>query len=334
MEALPQAADRRAAPRAPWYGQALLHIQQRRLGCTVVDVSASGLLVVPPARAAKGASLLIDLMLPPQLAPVRLSAVVAREGNVHGHYAWGLQFVDPPVDVQTVISAFVSTTRRRLGAEQAARAGAPSAERAPVSAPYSQVRGPQFRSDPAARVGSPGQPGRYSAAHAGGASASAPGAAARDGSAGSASSGTSARSSSSGTYRRVFATPVSTPVPPSRPGASASSEAIPQLAGITTTAAQPRTQAQRPYPEATPNLGVRVAPRSSSTTAASPTQQRPPLTSAATRRSSMSPTASQRAAARETKDWDENAHCTPLEVRELYQAALSDISGQRKPRKP
>ncbi|MBK6848882.1 MAG: PilZ domain-containing protein, partial [Proteobacteria bacterium] len=101
-------AERRVAPRAPWYGQALLHMQQRRLGCTVVDVSASGLLVVPPARAAKGAALEIDLMLPPHLEPVRLAAVVAREGDVHGHYAWGLRFVDPPPS-----SGNVATTRFR-----------------------------------------------------------------------------------------------------------------------------------------------------------------------------------------------------------------------------
>ena len=36
---------------------------------------------------------------------------------------------------------------------------------------------------------------------------------------------------------------------------------------------------------------------------------------------------------RATRDWDERAHCTPIEVRELYEAALSEVAGHSRSRK-
>lgn len=321
MDAVPQAVERRAAPRAPWYGQALLHIQQRRLGCTVVDISTSGLLVVPPARAPKGAALLIELTLPPQAAPVQLAAVVAREGDVHGHYAWGLRFLDPSPDVQQAIGAFVSSTRRRLGAERAAQGGGvPPADRAPISAPYSQVRTPRFRSDPAARAPAPSGTGLAA----------------------------TSRSSSSGTYHKVYGTPAPAASAPSPRSSSSNPGSSPQLAGMSTTASAARPAPTRAVGETTPHLGVRVARRSSSTAAAAPARPRDPRLEApldprpaphpaakppGAGRGSSAPAQAKRATGRATQDWDERAHCTPIEVRELYQEALSELNGRRGPHK-
>jgi hypothetical protein len=60
--------------------------------CETVNLSESGLLLIPPFSADPGLSLRVDLPLPGLKRPLALPAVLVREGEHDGRYAWGVRF--------------------------------------------------------------------------------------------------------------------------------------------------------------------------------------------------------------------------------------------------
>ena len=87
-------SERRAYPRTAYLSDAVVHAANRHLHCKTLDLSAGGLLLMPPARAGAGLPLVIDLTLTDNPEPLRLSGIVVRETAVGQSYAWGVQFTN------------------------------------------------------------------------------------------------------------------------------------------------------------------------------------------------------------------------------------------------
>lgn len=98
------------APRVPYRIQATLVTADRFYHCEVINLSATGILLLPPVRCCVGASLDVVLPLPGSRAPVQLKGWVVREGEHSGRYALGIDFDLLPIDVLLALMWLVTSS--------------------------------------------------------------------------------------------------------------------------------------------------------------------------------------------------------------------------------
>ena len=115
--------DRRAAKRTDYSASAVLYLGQERLTSRAVNVSAEGMLVIPPVRVSAGSRLRINLTLPALDQILDLNGVVVRETFVEGYAASGIQFEEPSEETRAALQEFVKWTAdgRAKGLSKAVR---------------------------------------------------------------------------------------------------------------------------------------------------------------------------------------------------------------------
>jgi hypothetical protein len=98
--------ERRSASRAPFIVKAVVQVEGERQLCHTLDLSASGMLLVPRTLGAVGARVRVDFPFP-ILRALRLGGVLARESVSYDHYAWGIQFRTVSKHLRQVLNQFV-----------------------------------------------------------------------------------------------------------------------------------------------------------------------------------------------------------------------------------
>lgn len=100
--------DRRAAPRVPFQAKVFLDAMGRRIDCRGSNLSATGMLLFPPARAGVGLAVRVHFVLPgtPQVNTV--GGTLVRNGEVDGTYCLGVCFTDVSADIDQRIREFVA----------------------------------------------------------------------------------------------------------------------------------------------------------------------------------------------------------------------------------
>jgi hypothetical protein len=97
--------------------------------CEVINLSATGILVLPPVRFCVGARLRVVLPFPGYLEPIQLKGRVVREGEHSGRYALGIGFDLLPVDALVALMNLVAgrnTNRPRQTTSSSPRPERPS----------------------------------------------------------------------------------------------------------------------------------------------------------------------------------------------------------------
>ena len=79
----------------------------RTLDCKAANLSASGMLLYPPARARPGLPLRVVFSLPALEERLELDATLVREGTAGGRYAWGVAFTEVAPQVGTLLRTYV-----------------------------------------------------------------------------------------------------------------------------------------------------------------------------------------------------------------------------------
>ncbi|MBW2735583.1 MAG: PilZ domain-containing protein [Deltaproteobacteria bacterium] len=111
--------DRRVAPRCAYSATAVVYVANEQLVCRAIDISTSGMLIIPPTRRERGSFLRVNLSLPSFDEVLDVDAIVVREAEVNGRYAWGVAFHDPDERVVQLLGAFVQwALERRVEPEE------------------------------------------------------------------------------------------------------------------------------------------------------------------------------------------------------------------------
>lgn len=108
--------ERRSGVRVPFYGAAIINAAGRRIACKAIDLSISGMLLLPPAKAKAGLDMQVSFAFPGLDQWISVHAVLVRETTKDNNYAWGIRFRDVPPFVTTYIQNYVRS--RSLGDSQ------------------------------------------------------------------------------------------------------------------------------------------------------------------------------------------------------------------------
>jgi hypothetical protein len=105
--------DRRRAPRAEYSVTTVVYLAQARFTARVLNLSATGLLLIPPVDAEVGAPVHLNLTLPGLDEIIAVDGTLAREEDVEGYRAWGIELRGASDETQALIEAYVGWVRRR-----------------------------------------------------------------------------------------------------------------------------------------------------------------------------------------------------------------------------
>lgn len=111
--------DRRRAGRAAYSITAVVYLRDERFTARVLNLSASGLLIIPPVDAAPGTLVRLNLTLPGLDQIIDVQGVVAREELVEGYRAWGVEFHGTARETAGLLETYVEWARERQLAEEA-----------------------------------------------------------------------------------------------------------------------------------------------------------------------------------------------------------------------
>ncbi len=89
-----------------------MYASDRKLDCVAYNLSESGVLLLPPARARAGLGLRVNLGVAGLPEWIIANAVLAREGEFMGRYAWGVQFTQLTPHSATLLRSYVRRTLR------------------------------------------------------------------------------------------------------------------------------------------------------------------------------------------------------------------------------
>jgi hypothetical protein len=160
--------ERRAAPRVPFFGQGVVRAAGRHVPCTTVDLSATGMLLLPAASARPGLGMRVAFKVDQYLGPVELQAILTREADYRGTYGWGIRFLNVPQRIRELLQLYVE--HRVLADRELAATpprGVEDAESSHDSGFYMKVsrrRRPESDSQPRTGASADSQPGmRHSA---------------------------------------------------------------------------------------------------------------------------------------------------------------------------
>ncbi|MCA9670778.1 MAG: PilZ domain-containing protein [Myxococcales bacterium] len=105
-------SERRSGPRVVYNGEAVVYAAERQLACRARDLSTSGMLIFPPARARPGLQMRIAFSFPGMGEQMVVQATLVREAMVEGHYAWGVRFDAMAPHMGTMLRTFVRRMMR------------------------------------------------------------------------------------------------------------------------------------------------------------------------------------------------------------------------------
>jgi hypothetical protein len=137
--------------RVPYVAQARLWVARKAMSVQTVEVGVSSLLMIAPVRCAPGTAIRIDIPLPGYDRPMPVPAVVARETEVEGEYAWEVTFESLMEGARQALQVFM---------EQELASAAPTAPDTPepTGQGHGQVRTPSRSMQPLEALSSPGSP--------------------------------------------------------------------------------------------------------------------------------------------------------------------------------
>ena len=115
--------ERRSAARISHHGEAIVYVRDRKLDCKIMDLSSTGMLIVPPVSARPGLPMRIDFLIPGAKEWVSATAALVREGRAEGHYAWGVRFDRVAPYHATMLRSFV---RQMLRGDDGSRSSSSS----------------------------------------------------------------------------------------------------------------------------------------------------------------------------------------------------------------
>ena len=364
MDPSHSSGERRTAARISFVGQAVVRAAGRHVPCTTVNLSSTGMLLLPAASARVGLSMRVIFEVKDFLGPLDLDAVLAREADYRGHYGWGVQFVEIQQRVDTLLQLYVR--KRLLGAQPqdpTPPSGAEPLERAD-SGLYFQAKHRSSLHTPSSPQGhvleatpDAGLPNEFEEART-----------ERDPSGGFVALDASPwpvdltvepkptnplwprprdghRKHASDSFRRLFAqrgaragSSSGAGATPGRPGksdplASTARPAAPPLTGIGAPGGIPkRRRVDAAISRSQSASGARPVRLGDSTQEKRMSRTGPPRRGAVEAMHHTGP--KQKAvkqSARDKKgDWGRDSHQTPLEIRNLYQAALAEVDGADK----
>lgn len=96
-----------------------MYVGNQQFTARVVNVSAQGVLIVPPVDQPRGAFIRINLTLPALDRVIDVDGVVTREADVDGYRAWGVQFHEPSAEARALLETFVRWVSARHESESA-----------------------------------------------------------------------------------------------------------------------------------------------------------------------------------------------------------------------
>ncbi len=115
--------DRREFPRIDVHARVVIYASERQLDCVGFNLSERGILVLPPARSQSGLVMRVNIGIAGLPEWITANAVLVREGEYQGRYAWGIEFTQMTPHSASLLR---STIRRTLRGEPIAPAAAPA----------------------------------------------------------------------------------------------------------------------------------------------------------------------------------------------------------------
>jgi hypothetical protein len=134
--------ERRREPRIPFAARADVSLGNDRFVCDLVNISASGALLLPPRTGHPGTFARFNLSLPALDEVLDVDTVVVRETTVDGRYAWGVQFTWMSPRTSALLRAYIQWALRQPPAPTATTSPArpPPAPCPPSPSPEAQRR--------------------------------------------------------------------------------------------------------------------------------------------------------------------------------------------------
>lgn len=103
--------DRRTTHRAAIEIPAVLRVGDRRVTCTVRDLSTTGISLTTGERLAPGIVVRVAFRLPNARVPVEVSGSLVRQSGSRAESTVGLRLVEPDAETMRTIKTFVSRNR-------------------------------------------------------------------------------------------------------------------------------------------------------------------------------------------------------------------------------
>ena len=94
--------NRRRSQRVTVNEHVSVHTAGRRLRCLAINVSATGILIVPPKGAVYGRVLVVRLALN-KSGILAINGTLARQTRIGDTLGWGIQFVKPPANLKRLL---------------------------------------------------------------------------------------------------------------------------------------------------------------------------------------------------------------------------------------
>jgi hypothetical protein len=126
-------------PRIIYVEQATIWAARQSMVCQTINLSETGLLLIPPFSSEPGLTLRVDIPLPGLQRPLVLPAVLVREGEHEGEYAWGVKFELVSADAQKFLRHFLQEQVARQFPDQALEGLLPDGPELQTSTPQQVV---------------------------------------------------------------------------------------------------------------------------------------------------------------------------------------------------
>jgi PilZ domain len=105
-------------PRIIFLEQATIWAAKQSMICQTVNLSETGLLLIPPYSSEPGLNLRVDIPLPGLQRPLAIPAVLVREGEHDGDYVWGVRFELISADAQKFLRQFLEEQMAKQSPEK------------------------------------------------------------------------------------------------------------------------------------------------------------------------------------------------------------------------
>ena len=99
--------ERRNHPRATFTGITLVRAGRQEIPCVAGNVSESGILLYPQLSRDPGQAFRVTFALPRTPRWIDLQGTLVRRNRVRRRTEWGIQFVNVPTEVRTVLRSYV-----------------------------------------------------------------------------------------------------------------------------------------------------------------------------------------------------------------------------------
>lgn len=104
--------EKRRHPRILLQARAILHASERQLECLACNLSESGALILPPAKARAGLAMRVNIGIPGLPEWISANAVLVRETEFQGRYAWGVRFTQMTPHAGSMLRSYIRQTLR------------------------------------------------------------------------------------------------------------------------------------------------------------------------------------------------------------------------------